>query len=218
MELINYHRIRNQALSYGATLVVVTKNQSIDDIMTIYNEGHRIFGENKAQDLIAKKTELPEDIEWHMIGNLQKNKVKSIAPWISMIHSVDSFDLAKKINQEARLAARIIPILLEIKISREESKHGFDEQDLFESLMQDDWKSMKNLLISGVMGMASFSNDTFLIRNEFKKLKSIYSVLHNTHFGHPAFKQMSFGMSSDYKIALAEGATMIRVGSKIFQD
>ncbi len=217
MDLNNYHEVLSLAISYNATLVVVTKNQSIDDIKSIYDEGQSVFGENKVQDLIQKKSEMSTDIEWHMIGTLQSNKVKLIAPWIDMIHSVDSFGLAKKIHQEAELNNRVIPVLLEIKIGLEESKHGFIESDLVTSLYRDDWDALQHINVCGLMGMASFTDDKTQIRNEFKKLRTAFNMLQSNYFKNSEFKELSMGMSGDYEIALEEGSTMIRVGSKIFK-
>jgi pyridoxal phosphate enzyme (YggS family) len=216
MDLSNYHQINTLASNYGAQLVVVTKNQSIEDIVSVFNEGHCVFGENKVQELINKKNELPSDIEWHMIGSLQKNKVKLIAAWIDMIHSVDSFGLAKKIDQEAKLNNRVIPILLEVKITDEESKHGFIESELISSLYRDNWDILHNIKICGLMGMASFTANKEQIQMEFRKLTSIFKMLQSNYFKNPEFNELSFGMSGDYEIALEEGSTMIRVGSKIF--
>lgn len=204
------------ATRYNAKLVVVTKHQTLEDINSIYKEGQIIFGENRVQDLIQKKEKMSNDIEWHMIGTLQSNKVKWIAPWIDMIHSVDSFGLAKKIHQEALINNRVIPVLLEVKITNEESKHGFIESELLTSLYRDDWDALHHITISGLMGMASFTEDHTQVRKEFKKLKTIYDTLQSNYFKSPEFQELSMGMSGDFEIALEEGSTMIRVGSKIF--
>ncbi|HEX5624435.1 MAG TPA: YggS family pyridoxal phosphate-dependent enzyme, partial [Saprospiraceae bacterium] len=159
MNLSHYFDILREAQAHKATLVVVTKNQKLDDILSLYDAGHRIFGENRVQQLIEKKEQLPADIQWHMIGSLQKNKVKYLAPWISMIHSVDSFGLAETINREALKSNRIIPILLEVKISSEESKHGFQNDELMSSLQNDPWNTLTHCALSGLMGMASFTDN-----------------------------------------------------------
>jgi pyridoxal phosphate enzyme (YggS family) len=217
MDLKNYHQVLDLAKRYNAKLVVVTKHQTLEDITTVYNEGQIIFGENRVQDLTLKKKNMPGDIEWNMIGTLQSNKVKLIAPWIDMIHSVDSFGLAKKIDQEAQTNHRVIPVLLEIKITQEDSKHGFKENELIQSLDEDDWNALSNIRISGLMGMASFTEDHIQVRKEFKRLKSVYNTLQSHYFKSPNFNEISMGMSSDFEIALEEGSTMIRVGSKIFK-
>jgi pyridoxal phosphate enzyme (YggS family) len=218
MNLSNYHSIAAEAKERNARLVVVTKNQTIENILSVYHAGHRLFGENKVQELLKKKSELPADISWHMIGTLQRNKVKQIASWIDMIQSVDTFELAQKINQEAQLNDRILPVLLQFKIAKEETKHGFSGDELLNSIKSNDWNRLGHLKICGVMGMASLIEDEKQIRSEFKTLVSIYEMLHNSFFRQPEFKELSFGMSGDYKIALEEGSTIIRVGSKIFEN
>lgn len=217
MELKNYQNILELANRYNATLVVVTKNQSIEDVQSLIEAGHNVFAENKVQEILNKKDILSSDIEWHMIGSLQRNKVKLIAPWIDMIQSVDSFDLAQKINIEARSNNRIVSILLEMKIAQEDNKHGFFENDLITSLYRDNWDAFQHLNICGLMGMGSLTSDKDQIRNEFRKLKSVFNLLKSNYFNNIEFKELSFGMSSDYEMALAEGSTIIRVGSKIFQ-
>lgn len=218
MDLKNYYEVLNEANLKNARLVVVSKNQSNKDILSLYEAGQKIFGENKVQDLIQKKMELPSDIEWHMIGSLQKNKVKHIIPWIKLIHSVDSFSLAQKINSEANKHSISIPILLEIKISKDPAKHGFKENALINSLEQDAWDQLTNIQINGLMAMASFTEKTEQIQNEFKDVQAMFNTLKVKYFKNHNFKECSIGMSADYQLALSEGSTIIRVGSKIFNS
>ena len=194
-----------------ADLVAVSKTRSIQEIQEAYNSGQLKFGENRVQEIVDKQSKLPNNIEWHMIGHLQKNKVKYIAKFINLIHSVDRISLAKEIDKHAKKENRKIDCLIQLKISKEESKFGLQIEDFknfYESL-----QNYKNLNIIGLMGMASFTDDNELIDKEFKKIKTIYDdmVLIDSRF-----KVLSIGMSDDYDIALENGANMIRVGSKIF--
>ena len=194
-----------------ADLVAVSKTRSIQEIQEAYNSGQLKFGENRVQEIVDKQSKLPNNIEWHMIGHLQKNKVKYIAKFINLIHSVDRISLAKEIDKHAKKENRRIDCLIQLKISKEESKFGLQIEDFknfYESL-----KNYKNLNIIGLMGMASFTDDNELIDKEFKKIKTIYDdmVLIDSRF-----KVLSIGMSDDYDIALENGSNMIRVGSKIF--
>lgn len=198
-------------------LIVVTKFQEIDKIVELYSIGHRSFAENKVQEIIRKKDLLPSDITWHMIGHLQSNKVKHIAPFISMIHSVDSLKLLEEINKQAEKYNRIIDCLLQFHIATEETKFGLDLKEAIQILNNNNIKSLHHIRICGVMGMASFSNDLELVRNEFKSLHSIFLTLKNTYFTDKQyFKEISMGMSNDFKIAIEEGSTMLRIGSLIF--
>ena len=194
-----------------ANLIAVSKTRSIQEIEEAYNSGQLKFGENRVQEIVDKHSKLPKDIEWHMIGHLQKNKVKYIAKFIALIHSVDRISLAKEIDKHAKKENRKIDCLIQLKISREESKFGLqinDFKNFYESL-----KNYDNLNIIGLMGMATFTNDNELVNEEFKIIKTIYDdmVLIDSRF-----KVLSIGMSDDYDIALENGANMIRVGSKIF--
>ena len=194
-----------------ANLIAVSKTRSIQEIEEAYNSGQLKFGENRVQEIVDKHSKLPKDIEWHMIGHLQKNKVKYIAKFIALIHSVDRISLAKEIDKHAKKENRKIDCLIQLKISREESKFGLqinDFKNFYESL-----KNYDNLNIIGLMGMATFTNDNELVNEEFKMIKTIYDdmVLIDSRF-----KVLSIGMSDDYDIALENGANMIRVGSKIF--
>ena len=194
-----------------ADLVAVSKTRSIQEIQEAYNSGQLKFGENRVQEIVDKQSKLPNNIEWHMIGHLQKNKVKYIAKFINLIHSVDRISLAKEIDKHAKKENRRIDCLIQLKISKEESKFGLQIED-FKNFYESS-QNYKNLNIIGLMGMASFTDDNELIDKEFKKIKTIYDdmVLIDSRF-----KVLSIGMSDDYDIALENGSNMIRVGSKIF--
>lgn len=205
------------SLPKNVTLVAVSKTKPVEDILEAYNTGHYIFGENKVQELTEKYEQLPKDIEWHLIGHLQRNKVKYIAPFVSLIHSVDSFKLLKEINKQAKKNNRIIDVLLQFHIAEENTKFGFDLQEVQEMLESDDFAQLENVSIIGVMGMATNTKDEEKIRDEFRTLVNYFNVLQGRFFKfNPSFKEISMGMSSDYPIAVEEGSTMIRVGSSIF--
>lgn len=197
------------------TLIAVSKTNPIQAILEAYETGQRIFGENKVQELVDKYESLPKDIEWHMIGHLQSNKVKYIAPFVKLIHGVDSLKLLQEINKRAEQNNRIIDCLLQIHIAKEETKFGFDEEEVIEALQSEEFKKMTNIKIVGLMGMATNTTDESQIRKEFKSLRNLFTKL-NTH--HPSLTTLSMGMSSDYKLAIEEGSTMIRVGSSIFGE
>jgi len=216
MDLNNYKQILETLKPYNAQLIAVSKNQSKEAILSLYEAGQRNFAENRVQMLLVRKSELPSDIEWHLIGSLQKNKVRKIAEWVCMIHSVDSFELAETIHKAAIQCNRVIPILLEIKIGTESEKHGFEFTKLMDSLSTEPWTSLTGIQISGLMGMASFTEDTHQIQSEFRKLKLHFESIKKLHPEFTAFKELSMGMSSDYNIALEEGSTMVRIGSKLF--
>lgn len=200
-------------------LVAVSKTKPVEDILEAYNSGHRVFGENKAQELIKKHPELPENIRWHFIGHLQTNKVKFIAPFVDMIESVDRFKLLKEINKHANNNNRKIDCLLQFHIATEETKFGLDISEADDIFNSDDYKKMKNIRICGVMGMATFTNDELVIRSEFKHLKNIFEHLKETYFSQADyFNEISMGMSGDYKIAIEEGSTIVRIGSAIFGE
>jgi len=198
-------------------LIAVSKTKPAEDIMEAYNSGYRIFGENKPQELKEKYNTLPKDIEWHMIGHLQTNKVKYIAPFVHLIHAVESIKLLTTINKEAEKNNRIIDVLLQIYIAKEESKFGLSKEELITLLESEEFKSHKNIRVVGLMGMATFTNDSSIIRNEFKSLKQIFEFTKEKYFSNQeSFKEISMGMSDDYKLAIEEGSTIIRVGSSIF--
>ncbi len=204
--------------SSKVTLVVVSKTQSTDAILSVYNAGQRLFAENRVQELVSKYEILPKDIKWHLIGHLQKNKVKYIAPFVDWIHSVDSWELLSIIHNEAVKNNRIIKVLLQFHIAQESSKYGLtiDEGDIIsQNVVNSNWSHIQ---ICGVMGMATFTDDEELVRNEFRSLKQIFDHLKSKYFpDSTSFKEISMGMSSDYKIAVEEGATIIRIGSAVFR-
>ena len=207
----------NLIIPSHVSVIAVSKTKSVEEIREAYNEGHRIFGENKAQELIAKQPQLPEDIQWHFVGHLQSNKVKYLAPFVSLIHSVDSMKLLQFINKEAEKNDRIIPCLLQVHLSQEESKFGFSKQEITEVLSSGAFADLSHVRIAGVMGMATYTRDEEQIRSEFRKLRDIFQGIKNTYFtGSEHFSEISMGMSGDYKIAIEEGSTMIRVGTLIF--
>lgn len=202
-----------QELGKDISLVAVSKTKTIEDIMSAYNSGHRLFGENRVQELTNKYSNLPKDIKWNMIGNLQSNKVKYIASFVDLIHSLDSLKLAREINKQAEKNNRVIDCLVQIKISKEETKHGvsFENFDEFYKNV----KSLKFINITGLMGMASFTDDKNLIKDEFKSISSLYKKLKLVDKN---IKYLSIGMSNDYNLAINEGGNMIRIGSKIFGE
>ena len=200
-----------------AKLIAVSKTKPISAIETMYSYGQRLFGENRVPELVEKQAVLPDDIEWHMIGSLQRNKVKYIAPFIHLIHSVDSLRLLVEINKQADKNDRIIHCLLQFHIAEEETKSGLDWQGVSELLTSEAYASMQNIRIVGVMGMATFTSDKKQITNEFKQLVSFYNRLKDSFLkDNPYFKEISMGMSGDYSIAIEQGSTMVRIGSKLF--
>jgi len=211
-------RLREE-IPEGVKLVAVSKYQTPEAILEAYRSGHRIFGENRAQELSAKAPLLPDDIEWHFIGHLQTNKVKTIIPYVSIIHSVDSCKLLMEIVKESRKASRNISCLLQFHIAREESKYGFSIGEAAEMLDQLRQPDLDPVSIIGVMGMATFTEDTDQITSEFITLSGIFRELREKFFlNQPAFKEISMGMSDDFKIAIREGSTMVRIGSAVFQS
>ncbi|MCB0468519.1 MAG: YggS family pyridoxal phosphate-dependent enzyme [Aequorivita sp.] len=205
----------NKELPNNVTLIAVSKTKPVSDLMEAYNAGQRTFGENKIQEMEAKWQEMPKDVEWHMIGHVQRNKVKYMAPFVSLIHAVDSLKLLKEINKEAEKNKRSIDCLLQIKIAEEDSKFGMNEADAAKLLASEEYKKFQNLNIVGLMGMATFTEDKKQISEEFQKLKKIYDRLKILN---PEFRILSMGMSGDYKIAIENGSNMVRVGSAIFGE
>jgi len=198
-------------------LVAVSKTKPNEDIMEAYEGGYRIFGENKPQELTRKYNELPKDIEWHMIGHLQSNKVKYIASFVSLIHAVDSIKLLKEINKQAQKNNRIIDCLFQFHIADEQTKFGFSLPEAEEVINSETFKGFENIRITGVMGMATFTDNEDQIKKEFQNLKFIFDQLKTKHFQDiNEFKEISMGMSGDYRLAIEEGSTMVRVGSTIF--
>ena len=217
MTIVNNLKIIYSSLSAGVKLVAVSKTRSNEEIMEAYNAGQRIFGENKVQELVRKWETLPQDIEWHFIGHLQSNKVRLIAPFVAMIHSVDSLKLLKTINDEAKQAERVIPCLLQFHIASEESKFGFLPENVTQILSEIKISDYNNIIIAGVMGMATFTDDVAVINREFSNLKTIFQNLKAEFFqGNDNFREISMGMSDDYQQAIENGSTMIRIGTTIF--
>jgi pyridoxal phosphate enzyme (YggS family) len=199
------------------TLVAVSKTKPIADLQDAYDAGQRVFGENKVQEMCTKWEQLPKEINWHFIGHLQRNKVKYLAPFVDLIHGVESFRLLKEINKQAQKNNRVIDVLLQFFIANEKTKFGLSFEEAEAILSDENFKELQNVRICGVMGMASFSNNQEQIREEFKTLKSTFDKLKSTFFDNEkSFNVISMGMSGDYKIAIEEGSTMIRVGSSIF--
>ena len=198
-------------------LIPISKTKPEQTILEAYNSGYKIFGENKVQELVRKHESLPADIEWHMVGHLQTNKVKYLAPFVYLLHGIDSFKLLKVVNREAEKTGRVINVLLQLHIATEETKFGLSEEEVFQIVDSEEFKIMRNVKIVGVMGMATYTSDEGHIRNEFKGLYRFYEKVKSEYFLEDKdFKEISMGMSSDYKIAIEEGSTMIRIGSLIF--
>jgi PLP dependent protein len=213
----NIIEFRNLLSGTDCKLVAVSKTKPVRDIREAYEAGQRDFGENKVPELREKPGLLPDDIRWHMIGHLQTNKVKYIAPFIYLIHAVDSMKLLKEIEKQAKKNDRVISCLLQVHIAKEEHKFGFDEAELFATVKSAEFASLQNIKVIGLMGMATFTDDEELIRSEFRTLKNLFDKLKNAEAkGNIEMSELSVGMSDDYKIAMEEGSTMIRVGSKIF--
>ena len=208
----NLSQIKTQLPSH-VTLVAVSKTKPVKDLMEAYNSGQRIFGENKIQEMAEKQQQMPKDIQWHMIGNVQRNKVKYMASFVDLVHGVDSLKLLNEINKQAAKHQRVINCLLQLKIAQEDTKFGMTSKEAHEILTSEHFKSLKNIAIVGVMGMASFTEDTSQIKEEFTLLKSNFDNLKNTD---EKLKVVSMGMSGDYPLAIENGSTMIRVGSRIF--
>ena len=202
---------------YQAKLVAVSKTKPVSNLMEAYNAGNRIFGENKVQELVEKAEEMPEDTEWHFIGHLQRNKVKYIAPFVRLIHAVDSVRLLKEIDKQAAKNNRVIDCLLQVHIAQEEAKFGFDEAELKAALTDPEITELRNIRVLGLMGMATNTENKEQIRKEFRGLKGLFDHLKAGELPENVkMEELSMGMSGDYTIALEEGSTMIRIGSSIF--
>ncbi len=213
-----YQTIRKELDAQQVNLVAVSKTKPVEDILELYDLGQRDFGENYVQELVDKAGQLPNDVRWHFIGHLQSNKVKLIARFVQLIHGIDSLKLLKEINKEAEKAGRVIDCLLQVHIAQEETKFGFDVEELNAIFTHSgDWK-MGNARICGLMGMASFSEDSNLVRGEFKKLKQIFNYHAELKTQNSKLVTLSMGMSNDYKIAVEEGSTMVRIGSLLFGE
>lgn len=213
----NLNNIKSQ-IPAKVTLVAVSKTKPVADLMEAYDAGQRIFGENKIQEMTDKWEVMPKDIEWHMIGHVQTNKVKYMAPYVSLIHGVDSLKLLQEINKQAAKNNRVIDCLLQVYIAEEESKFGLDEQELEEMLkqVQHDKENFKNIKIVGLMGMATFTENQNQIEKEFKHLKTIFDKYKTLNTEHCQLNTLSMGMSGDYQLAISCGSTMVRIGSSIF--
>jgi pyridoxal phosphate enzyme (YggS family) len=213
----NIEFFRNKLSGKDCRLIAVSKTQPIEKIREAYDCGQRIFGENKVQELVAKQPALPQDIEWHMIGHLQSNKVKQLVSFVSLIHSVDSFKLLEEINKQAKKFNRVVSCLLQIFIANEETKFGFDETELMALINSGKIASLDSIKIKGLMGMASFTENKDQVRNEFKNLKKIFDQIDKMNLpANMEMKELSMGMSQDYQIAVEEGSTLVRIGTAIF--
>lgn len=212
----NLEKIR-ATVPEGVTLVAVSKTKPVSDLQEAYDAGQRVFGENYPQEMRDKHEVLPQDIQWHFIGHLQTNKIKYIIPYVTLIHSIDTANLLEAVNKEAKKHDRVVDCLLQFHIALEETKFGLDLDEARQLLDSEAFKQMENVRICGVMGMGTFTDNMDEVRKEFKHLKSIFKTLRKDYFANqPQFKEISMGMSEDYPIAIEEGATLIRVGSKIF--
>lgn len=213
----NLESVKRSFVNPDCKLIAVSKTKPIEDLREAYEAGIRDFGENKVQEIQAKQPEMPADTRWHMIGHLQSNKIKYIAPFVFLIHGVDSFKLLKEIDKQGKKIDRVIPVLLQMHIAMEESKFGFDRAELEEMLASAEFTSLTHVKIQGLMGMATFTENQDLIRSEFRRLKQLFEELKSRAL--PAIMEMnelSMGMSGDYQIAQEEGSTMVRIGSAIF--
>lgn len=211
-----YEQLQQQLAIDNVTLVAVSKTKTVEAILSLYELGQRNFGENYVQELITKVPQLPSDINWHFIGHLQTNKVKVIVPLVQLIHGVDSAKLLKEINKEAAKCGKVVDCLLQMHIAQEETKFGLNEQELEDIIEQTNTSPLPYVRIVGLMGMASFIQDIAVVRNEFKFLKKIFEKTKLMLKATPSFQTLSMGMSNDYQTAIAEGATMVRIGSLLF--
>lgn len=213
----NITALKTELESINVVLIAVSKTKSVEEIMEAYQAGQRDFGENQVQELVQKQESLPKDINWHLIGHLQTNKVKNIAPFINLIHSVDSLKLLQEINKQALKSNRVIDCLLQIYIADEDTKYGFDFDEAIDLLRSEEFLQLQNIRITGLMGIASNTESTKRIHEEFYELSTLMKGLKQTYFADKDFfNEVSMGMSSDYKIAIEHGSTMIRLGSTIF--
>jgi PLP dependent protein len=215
-----YHQIVEQLKNKNVTLVAVSKTKPVAAIQELYSLGQRDFGENYVQELVEKQPQLPADIRWHFIGHLQTNKVKYIAPFVFLIHGVDSFKLLKEIDKQALKNKRVIEVLLQVHIAKEETKFGLDEEELNTILHanQSELSGLNNILVKGFMGMASFTDDKEVVRREFAYLKTLFDKYKHVSLPNCQLQTLSMGMSGDYTIAIEEGSNMIRIGSLLFGE
>jgi hypothetical protein len=213
----NIEFFRNQLSGKNCRLIAVSKTHPVEKIREAYDVGQRIFGENKVQELIAKQVELPKDIEWHMIGHLQSNKAKQVVPVVSLIHSVDSFKLLEEINKQAKKINRVVACLLQVHIAKEETKFGFDETELIDLIQTGNVTALDSINVTGLMGMASFTENQEQVRGEFKGLKKLFDQIAKMNLpSNVEMRELSMGMSQDYEIAMEEGSTLVRIGTSIF--
>ncbi len=214
----NYKKMLD-AIPSNLKIVAIGKTKSPDEILSLYDCGQRIFGETRVQELLPKYEKLPKDIKWHMVGHLQRNKVKYIAPFIDMIQSVDSLKLLNVINKEGLKNERVINCLFQIHIAEEETKFGMTMDEVLRIMESDEFRQMKNISVKGVMAMATFTDNEKQIRKEFKALKTIFEKVKEKYFrSDDVFSEISMGMSSDYEIAIEEGSTMVRIGTALFGE
>jgi pyridoxal phosphate enzyme (YggS family) len=214
----NIKQLKN-SLPEHVTLVAVSKTKSVEDILDVYRAGHKIFGENRVQELVTKAQALPADIQWHMVGHLQSNKVKHIAPFVNLIQSVDSLKLLTIIDKEALKVNRIINVLFQIHIASEDTKFGFSEEEIIQVLSSEEYNGLSGVKVKGLMGMATFTQDEQIIRKEFRYLSRVFNQVRDRFFREdPEFCELSMGMSGDYLLAIEEDSTMIRIGAIIFGE
>ena len=214
----NIDKLR-ETVPEGVKIVAVSKFHCNSEILEAFDAGQRVFGESRVQELVQKQHELPKDIEWHFIGNLQRNKVKQIAPFINLIHSVDSERLMREIEKQAAANNRTIPCLLQLHVAEEETKSGFTPAECLEFLRSGTWRECTHVKFTGIMGMATFTEDIAKVRSEFKQLKSLFDRVKAEYFAEePEFNVLSMGMTGDYQIAVEEGSNMVRIGTLIFGD
>lgn len=211
----NLNKIREE-LPNNVHLVAVSKTKPIEVLMEAYHAGQRIFGENKIQEMTEKWEQMPKDIQWHMIGHVQRNKVKYMAEYVSLIQGVDSLKLLKEINKQAKRWRRVIPCLLQIHIASEDTKFGLEQDELLQLIHSDEFKALENIKVIGLMGMASFTDNNDQIKKEFQMLKDIFDYVKTYQLTNCHFEHLSMGMSNDYQIAVECGSTIVRIGSKIF--
>jgi len=213
----NISFFQNQLTGKGCRLVAVSKTHPIEKVQEAYDAGQRIFGENKVQEMVTKHEQLPADIEWHMIGHLQRNKVKQIVPFVSLIHGVDSLRLLEEIHREAKKTGRTVPCLLQVYIASEETKFGLDEAEVLQLIQSEQVRTFDGISIRGLMGMATFTSDTEQVRREFRSLKTLFEKIKTLDLPpNISMHELSMGMSQDYLLALEEGSTLVRIGTAIF--
>jgi len=219
MSVSSQVRVLRKSIPPGVKMVAVSKFHSNETILQAYSEGQRLFGESRVQELVEKQKELPGDIEWHFVGGLQRNKVKQIAPFISLVHSLDSERLMREIDKQGAANNRVIPCLLQIHIAEEDTKSGFTPDECRRFLSGGAWKEYSHVRLDGVMGMATYTDNEEQVRDEFRRLKSLFDEWKAGYFSDiPAFKEISMGMSGDYTTAIEEGSTMVRLGTVLFGE